>query len=195
MVTRLSAPTLVPSCDTIDNEVTEAPRRTTSEGLTVVLPLTIRGVDARFIVDTGAAVTIISSYVYNILPAMARPKFREPDVTHLTVAVEKRMQIDSVATFTFQAHGQFFGWDMYVAPIKEHGLLVLDFLFTQDFMMNTDTLHLNGQKVACELHVQATLSAARVTVAQDTVIPDESQFDGNWRGSVDISSTFSPGMG
>ena len=31
--------------------------------------------------------------------------------------------------------------------------------------MNTNTLHLNGRKVTCELHVQTSLSEARATVA------------------------------
>ena len=35
---------------------------------------------------------------------------------------------------------------------------------------------MNGQKNVCELHVQVTVSAARVTVEQGTVIPAESQF-------------------
>ena len=82
--------------------MTEVPCRTTPEGLTVVLPLTISVVDPSFIKDTGAAVTIVQSHFYNSTPAIAQPKLKEPGVTRLTVADDGRMQTEGVATLTFR---------------------------------------------------------------------------------------------
>ena len=118
--------TLVTHC-----EVTEVPYRTTS-GLTAIFQSTIRGVYARFIADTGAAVTIVSSHAYNSIPAVAQPILRQPSVTYLTVGDDGGMQIEDFASLTFQEGEQFFEWDMYMAPIKEDRLLGLDFLFALD---------------------------------------------------------------
>ena len=58
----------------------------TADGLAMLLPLSLAGVNANFVVDTGAAVTIVSSQVCGQIDADRRPALRNPTVQHLVVA-------------------------------------------------------------------------------------------------------------
>ena len=94
----------------------------------------------------------MSDRVYEVIPRLKRPKFRDPDVKYLVVADDGRMHIKGVATFTFQADGHVFEWDMHVGPIKEDSSLGLDFLHAPDYVLSQSALHLNEQSVVYELH-------------------------------------------
>ena len=71
---------------------------------------------------------------------------------------------------TFCAGEQCFQWDTFVAPIKEDGLLGLDFLCTQDYTMNKLPLVLNQRKFPVAVTL-GDVKAAQVTLKQDVVIP------------------------
>ena len=111
----MSSPTLVPSSENEQEKTIEVSCKLASAGLAVILPVDFgEGAKAKFVVDTGAAVTILSDRVYEAIPKLKRPKLRDPDVKYLIVADDGRTHIKGVATFTFQADGHVFEWDMYV---------------------------------------------------------------------------------
>ena len=64
---------------------------------------------------------------------------------------------------------------MYVGPIKEDGLLGLDFLYAQDCILTHSALKPNGHSEAWELHGSPP-QAAIIVMACDVTIPAESQF-------------------
>ena len=170
----MSGPTLVPSSEKGQEKTIEVSCKLAFAGLVVILPLDFGGTKAKFIVDTGAAVTVVSDRVCESIPNLKGPKLRDPDVKYLIVAGDGRMHTKEVATFTFQADGHVFEWDMYVGPIKEDGLLGLDFLHAHDYALNWSALHLNGPSVVCELH-GSPVKATRVALMDDVVIPAVSQ--------------------
>ncbi|MES9882782.1 MAG: hypothetical protein ABW185_18090 [Sedimenticola sp.] len=43
-------------------------------GFSILLPITIENVSAKLVLDTGAAVTILSSNIYNQIPSSQRPE-------------------------------------------------------------------------------------------------------------------------
>ena len=63
---------------------------------------------------------------------------------------------------------------MWVGPIKEDGLLGLDFLHAHDYVLSRSALHLNRQSIVCELH-GSPVKATRVALTDDVVIPAASQ--------------------
>ena len=64
---------------------------------------------------------------------------------------------------------------MLIAPIEEDRLIVMDFLFAQNFELSTWGLKLNGQPVATDIE-GISLDNVKVSVREDTVIPPKSAF-------------------
>jgi hypothetical protein len=80
-----------------------------------------------------------------------------------------------------------FEWNVYVAPICDEGLLGMDFLFAQEFLMGAHgLLELNGRPVKTEVE-GGPPSMYKVNLVRDTVVPAYSEFivDGraNYNGS------------
>ena len=63
---------------------------------------------------------------------------------------------------------------MLIAPIEEDGLLGIDFLFAQNFVLCIRGLKLNGQEVTTEVE-GISLDYVRVSVREGAVIPPNSQ--------------------
>ena len=72
------------------------------------LPICLAGMDANFIVDTGAAVTIVSSRVFQWIDANNRPALRDSALRHLVVSDNWRLTTEGVATLAFNIGGTVF---------------------------------------------------------------------------------------
>ena len=98
------------------------------------VPMEIYSVQNRFLVDTGAVVTVLSSRVYQAMPEASRPPPRQPtEPLKLEVANDELLEIDGVMDAKFDIDGQDFEHKMYVAHIAEEGLLGMDFLCANDY--------------------------------------------------------------
>ena len=102
-------------------------------GSAAYLPVRTAGQTLQFLVDTGAAVTVLSSTVYKNMAADQRPALQPVGQdTHIEVADQKRVPIDGMVELSFETSGQRFRWRALVAPIVVDGLLGLDFLWAHD---------------------------------------------------------------
>jgi hypothetical protein len=98
--------------------------RTVSEGISMLLPMDVYKNSARFVVDTGAAVTVMASHIFNAISEDERPPLQQPDVQlKLEVANDSLLEIEGCAKFRFKIGKKQYEWVMYVAPIREDGLL------------------------------------------------------------------------
>ena len=151
--------------------------RTAYDGMSVLLPMKFTGVNAKFVIDTGAAVTIISSRIFDQIPSHDRPKLRKPEkITKLEVANDGFLDVDGIAKFVFKVCGDYYEWDMYVAPLREDGLLGLDFLYEHNYSLGREQgMKLNGKCVHCEVQ-GVSPQVIRVMLKSDTVVPAASQF-------------------
>ena len=133
-------------------------------GMSLFVPMEIYSVQSRFLVGTGAVVTVLSSRVYQAMPEASRPPLRQPTVPlKLEVANNELLEIDGVMDAKFDIDGQDFEHKMYVAPIAEE-LLGMDFLCANDYELGARYgLKLNGQQI-CTEDQDLAIHVARVTL-------------------------------
>ena len=146
--------------------------------MSLVVPMELHGVNLRFLVDTGAVVTVLSSRVYQALPEALRPPLKQPpEALKLEMANDELLAIDGVVDTKFDIDGRNFEHKMYVAPIAEEGLLGMDFLCANDYELGARYgLKLNGLWVCTETRDSASLiQNARVTLKEDVTVPANSQ--------------------
>ena len=150
------------------------------------LPMRIGGVKTRLVIDTGAAITILSSRIYNKIPVSQRPLLERPgDLPRLEVADKGLLEVEGRATFAFKLEGEWFHWNMLVADIADDGLLGLDFLHANNYVLGAEVgLSLNGKRVHCAFQ-DSPLYAARVTLKSDITLPGNSQLIAD--GVADVS--------
>ena len=150
--------------------------KTVSDGKSILVPADLYGDMVEFVLDTGAAVTVLSSYVYNSISADVRPVLKKPDHhLKLEVANDSLLEIEGIASFQIKIDKYYYFCDMYVAPIRENGLLGLDFLYAQNYSLSAEKgPKLNGKKVHTVIQT-VPLRAVHVSVKYETVIPANSQ--------------------
>ena len=104
-------------------------------------------------IDTGSAVTIISSAVFNEISSYVDYKLCPTDPNFkIEVADKAPLRIEGVVDIHFKVRNTSFHWDMYVAEIQEDGLVVLDFLYEHDYALGAKSgLRLNRKRYPCVL--------------------------------------------
>ena len=122
-------------------------------GVAVYMPTELYGVQIKFLIDTGASVTVLSRAMYEQIPRERRPELTTPSTqTRLEVADQSYLSVDGIALISLQAGGMSFEWHVYVAPICDEGLLGMDFLYAHEYLMGLHgLLELNGRPVKTEV--------------------------------------------
>ena len=138
------------------------------------LPVCICETKTRFLINTGAEVTIMSQRLFERIPEEIRPKIVDTGCKmKLEVADKGLVDLIGAADIKFETGHQRYIWHVLIAPIEEDGLLEMDFLFAQNFELSIRGLKLNGEEVTTEVE-GISLDNVRVSVREDTVIPPNS---------------------
>ena len=151
-------------------------RRSGAVGHSVSVKGKINETGANLLIDTGAAVTIISQSVYNNIHPDHRPPVIEPlDKTVLKTADESTMNVMGQATFHFDIAGKVFTWDAYVALIHDDALIGFDFLYNFDYVVEARRgLKIDGILVDCDFS-GTSFATRRVTLKSSIVVPPNSE--------------------
>ena len=94
------------------------------KGLTMIVPIEVKGKLASAVIDTGAQVTIINSQFYDTLNL----SFPSDPVLLKGINPEKSVEGYLVWEVPLTLGGKTYKWDLYVAPIEDQLLLGLDFM-------------------------------------------------------------------
>ena len=94
------------------------------KGLSMIVPIEVKGKPASAVIDTGAQVTIINSQFYDTLNL----SFPSDPVLLKGINPEKSVEGYLVQEVPLTLGGKTYKWDLYVAPIEDQLLLGLDFM-------------------------------------------------------------------
>ena len=140
-------------------------------GVSALLPVTINGTETKLLVDTGAAVTIISSELFNRIPDNVKPQLTECTSVKLEAADGNCIAVAGTATVDITIGTANFAWKVYVAPIKDDGLLGYDFLYNYDCAFEARRgLRINDHWVTCDV-IKGPPRVARVSLTRETMVP------------------------
>jgi len=159
------------------NKLTIKCRSVSHDGMSVIIPvMCFEKIKANFVLDTGACATIISTSLYNKIPSDLRPKLEA--ISHdvcLEVANDGYLHVDGKCTFEFKASGQLFQFQVFIAPIREDGLIGMDFLHINDYQLSARKgLRLNNKKISTIIE-RVPLRAVRITTNSRITIPGNTE--------------------
>ena len=166
-----------PSQPEIPEVVVRTAASENTKGLSMVVPIEVKGHNTSAIVDGGAQVTIINQGLFEGLNHTGP---REP-VRLKGIAPNKIMDGYLVRDVLLSLGGQSYHWDLYVAPIDDPFLLGLDFMkhHKVDTLLSRNVLVVNGEyeipiTFKCGISstgATETYEIGRVTVGKRVVIP------------------------
>ncbi|MCG8112852.1 MAG: RNase H-like domain-containing protein [Candidatus Thiodiazotropha taylori] len=141
-----------------------------SYGVSILLPISVSNIDYKVVLDTGSAVTILSSNVYNKIPLDVRPPLKKvSSAVKLEAANDGLLSVLGEVCLEFKIQKDTFKWDVFVAPIREDGLLGLDFLQAHSYSLSSESgLKLNKRKYKTIIQ-KVHLRAVRV-ICKDTIV-------------------------
>ena len=148
-----------------------------NHGVSISLPVSIGNLTSNFVLDTGACVSLISTGLYNRIPPEGRPELQSVDKSlRLEVADDNLLSIEGVISLEFKVNRDIFSWNMLVAPIREDGLIGLDFLQFHDYVLSAKSgLRLNNRKYRTVTE-SVPFRAVRVTCKEEALVPANSEF-------------------
>ena len=113
----------------------------------------INGVDCELIIDSGAAVTVISTSLWENIPILQRPELKKPGgKVRLEAANSELINVIGVAVFNITIDNLHFEWEAFVADISDDGILGYDFLYHHDCNLAArHGLTIGGKTVDCKL--------------------------------------------
>ena len=147
--------------------------RVSINAVTILAPVTIFGKALRAVVDSGAAVSILSSREYYALSEEVRPAIRPSQVRLMVADSSRCLAAEGVVFLEFTIDDLEFEWPVYVAPIADSLLLGCDVLDGLDFLVSSRRgLMVRGKWVPCDVTRQP-LDIRNVTVvtSQPVKIP------------------------
>ena len=120
---------------------------------------------------------MILTGLYNRIPPEGRPELQSVDKSlRLEVADDNLLSIEGVVSLEFKVNRDIFSWNMLVAPIREDGLIGLDFLQFHDYVLSAKSgLRLNNRKYRMVTE-SVPFRAVRVTCKEEATVPANSEF-------------------
>ncbi len=133
------------------------------------------GLYTELLIDSGAAVTVISVTLWERIPINQRPQLIMPDETvKLEAANNELITVKGTAMFCINIGDQIFEWEAYIADIGDDGILGFDFLYFYDCNLSARRgLTIAGKEVKC--NIKGIPQINKVSLYQNVTIPAYSE--------------------
>ena len=141
------------------------------------MSLEVNGIESELLVDSGAAVTVISVGLFEKILSEHRPQLKTlEDNIKLEAANNELIPIHGAAVLTLTVGKQSFEWETLVAEIGDDGILGYDFLYCHDCELaaRRGLITIDGTPVECELKGTPN-NLKKVVLKCDTVVPAYSE--------------------
>ena len=137
--------------------------------------MSVNGTNADLLVDSGAAVTVISKKLYDAMPVVSRPKLETPtESIQLQTADDGLLHVYGVINITVHMNDTAYSWDAYVADICDEGLLGFDFMYHYDCSFAARRgLYIDGKLIECD--IRNNFNTRRVRLKQGITVPANSE--------------------
>lgn len=137
----------------------------------------MNGASCKLLVDSGAAVTVMSIKLYEQMPTETRPKLIPlSDHVQLQSADKGILNVHGIIGATVNVGSKDFEWNAYIADISDEGLLGFDFMHHFNCILEARRgLHIDNILIPIELQDCNSIISA-VYVKYDVVVPPRSEF-------------------
>ncbi|CAC5379821.1 unnamed protein product [Mytilus coruscus] len=119
-----------------------------SEDAGMFVELSIQDVPVKFVVDTGATLTIVFSRVYDLIPDLCRPHLSETR-SHIKSVCDKYLSLRGTGSFTLDFGKEKFTSEAVVTDLQVDGIIGLDFMKKNKCLIDVSAklLHFDNFKV------------------------------------------------
>ncbi|CAC5403729.1 unnamed protein product [Mytilus coruscus] len=119
-----------------------------SEDAVMFVELSIQDVPVKFVVDTGATLTVVSSRVYDLIPDLCRPHLSETR-SQIKSVCDKYLSLRGTDSFTLDFGKEKFTSEAVVTDLQVDRILGLDFMKKNKCLIDVSTklLHFDNFKV------------------------------------------------
>lgn len=144
--------------------------------VTIKTPLTVQGIQAKAIVDTGAEVTVLSEQLYNSFPVNLKPRLQKAKRGLIVAEAGREMKTCGIIDVDFEIGEYKFSWPVYVAPIRDEILLGCDLIDEMDITVTTKRgIQIKDTWVDCEV-IRIHENTGQVKVSRAVTVPASSEF-------------------
>ncbi len=128
-------------------------RATAIIGMSAFVCVYVNDLETELLIDSGAAVTVISVEFWEKIPKIQRPELCIADDTvKLEAANGELIMVKGKANFLFTFDNLELEWEAFVADIGDNGIIGYDFLYHHDCELAARRgLTIAGQSVKCHL--------------------------------------------
>ena len=110
--------------------------------------------EADLLIDSGAAVTLVSSTLFNKIPHKDILTRNQCNNIVLKTADEGELRVEASVTLGFEIDGTIYTWNAFVAPIPDDVLIGYDFLYNFNCILEARRgLIIDGHFVNSKIHL------------------------------------------
>ncbi|CAC5402085.1 Transposon Ty3-I Gag-Pol polyprotein,Transposon Ty3-G Gag-Pol polyprotein [Mytilus coruscus] len=147
---------------------------TASEDAGMYVKLNVGDIEAKFVVDTGATLTLVSSKLYNMLTPLDKSYLNEVKTTVRSVCGNK-LELRGKSSFNLRFGSNLLQSEAVVTDLQVDGILGLDFMKRHNCLIdvNNGLVCIGDFKV--DLCFRGSIGCYRVVASEAVVIPPRSE--------------------
>ncbi|CAG2224644.1 unnamed protein product [Mytilus edulis] len=169
-----SVKTLMKTRKQNNRKTNEGAVTTASEDAGMYVKLNVGDIEAKFVVDTGATLTLVSSKLYDMLTPLDKSYLREVKTTVRSVCGNK-LELRGKGRFNLHFGPNMLQSEAVVTDLQVDGILGLDFMKRHNCLIDVKNGHFCIGDFKVDLCFQGSIGCYRVVASEAVVIPPRSE--------------------
>ncbi|VDI64717.1 Hypothetical predicted protein [Mytilus galloprovincialis] len=169
-----SVKTLMKTRKQNNRKTNEGAVTTASEDAGMYVKLNVGDIEAKFVVDTGATLTLVSSKLYDMLTPLDKSYLSEVKTTVRSVCGNK-LELRGKGRFNLHFGPNMLQSEAVVTDLQVDGILGLDFMKRHNCLIDVKNGHFCIGDFKVDLCFQGSIGCYRVVASEAVVIPPRSE--------------------
>ena len=169
-----SVKTLIKTRKQNNRKTNEGAVTTASEDAGMYVKLNVGDIEAKFVVDTGATLTLVSSKLYDMLTPLDKSYLSEVKTTVRSVCGNK-LELRGKGRFNLHFGPNMLQSEAVVTDLQVDGILGLDFMKRHNCLIDVKNGHFCIGDFKVDLCFQGSIGCYRVVASEAVVIPPRSE--------------------